>query len=95
MENKRAGYFDFDVEIEKTLIDGGLLGDLFYLRDLKQRKLFINTDIDQEAIFDAVKNIMQYNKEDVGIEIENRQPIILYLTSNGGEVDAGFELGRI
>ena len=92
MERRRSGYYDFGDEIEKTLIDGGLLGDLFYLRDLEQRKLFIYTDIGQETIFDAVKNIMQYNREDAGVDIDKRKPIILYLTSNGGEVDAGFEL---
>lgn len=92
MENRKSGYYDFDVEIEKILTDGGMINDLFYLKDLSQRKLFINTSIEQDTIFDAVKNIMQYNREDSGVAIEKRKPIILYLTSNGGEVDAGFEL---
>ena len=92
MEKRKSGYYDFDVEIEKILTDGGMINDLFYLKDLNQRKLFINTGIEQDTIFDAVKNIMQYNREDAGIPVEDRKPIILYLTSNGGEVDAGFEL---
>ena len=32
------------------------------------------------------------NKEDKDIEPAERQPILLYVTSNGGEIDSGFEL---
>ena len=35
---------------------------------------------------------MQFNSEDKEIPVENRKPILLYITSNGGEVDSGFEL---
>ena len=35
---------------------------------------------------------MQINKEDKGLEPHERMPILLYVTSNGGEVDSGFEL---
>ena len=35
---------------------------------------------------------MQYNREDSGIPESERKPILLYLTTNGGSVDAGFEL---
>ena len=35
---------------------------------------------------------MQFNKEDKNIAVEDRIPILLYVTSNGGEVDSGFEL---
>ena len=35
---------------------------------------------------------MQINKEDVEIASEERKPILLYVTSNGGDVDAGFAL---
>ena len=86
------GYYDFEVEIEKALLEAGMVGELFYLNDLKQRKLFLNVDVDQMSVADIVKNIMQYNKEDKGIPTEDRQPILLYVTSNGGEVDSGFEL---
>jgi len=57
MENRKSGYYDFDVEIEKILTDGGMINDLFYLKDLSQRKLFINTSIEQDTIFDAVKTL--------------------------------------
>lgn len=89
---QRKGYYDIEVSIEKSLIEGGLIDELFYLKDLKQRKLFLNSEIDQFTVADIVKHIMQFNKEDKNIAPENRQPILLYVTSNGGEVGAGFEL---
>ena len=85
-------YYDVDVEYEEELIKGGLIEDLFYLKDLKQRKLFISADIYQETVADAIRHIMQINREDMGIAKEDRKPIILYIASNGGSVDAGFAL---
>ena len=66
--------------------------ELFYLRDLKQRKLFLNDGIDQSSVLSIVRNIMQFNADDKEIPVEERTPIILYLVSEGGEVDSGFEL---
>lgn len=66
--------------------------ELFYLRDLKQRKLFLSDGIDQSSVLSIVKNIMQFNADDKEIPAEKRTPIILYLVSEGGEVDSGFEL---
>lgn len=92
MERNDKGYYDFQADFDDILVENGLIDEMFYLRDLKQRKLFLNADIDQFTVADAVKHIMQFNKEDIGIEVEKRAPIILYVTSNGGAVDAGFEL---
>lgn len=92
MQNKTKGYYDITIDLDETLISGGLVEDLFYLKDLKQRKLFIASEIDQLSIGDIVKHILQFNTEDKDIAPEKRKPIILYITSNGGDVDAGFEL---
>lgn len=91
MENP-CGYYDIEIDIEKALIDGGMVNDIFYLKDLKQRKLFLSEDVNQYSVGDIVKNILQYNREDYGLPSEGRKPILLYVSSNGGEVDAGFEL---
>lgn len=85
-------YYDIEFEFEEALLKGGLVEDVFYLRDLKQRKLFISTNICQETVDDAIRHIMQINREDMGVARENRKPIILYVSSNGGDVDAGFAL---
>ena len=85
-------YYDIEIEFEEALLKSGFVEDVFYLRDLKQRKLFISTNICQETVDDAIRHIMQINREDMGVARENRKPIILYVTSNGGDVDAGFAL---
>ena len=87
------GYFDVDdFDISEVLIENGMIDEWFYLQDLKSRKLFLKEDISQFSVSDIVKHILQYNAEDKGIEPEKREPILLYLVSRGGEVDAGFEL---
>lgn len=92
--NKRDSnnYYDIEIEFEEALLKNGMVEDVFYLRDLKQRKLFISTNICQETVDDAIRHIMQINREDMGIAVKDRKPIILYVTSNGGDVDAGFAL---
>lgn len=92
METKNKGYYDIEIDFDKALTDGGMVDEIFYLKDLKQRKLFLNTEIDQFSIADVAKHIMQYNREDFGIEPADRKPVLLYVVSNGGEVDSGFEL---
>lgn len=92
MNTNHKSYYDIDIDIEKALLDSGMVDEIFYLKDLKQRKLFLNTDVEQLSVGEIVKHIMQYNKEDIGIEPDKRTPIILYVSSNGGEVDSGFEL---
>ena len=89
MKTNCKGYYDIviDDDIEVSTID-----EIFYLQDLKQRKLFLNSDIEQMTVEDIVKHIMQFNKEDLGVKPEDRKPIKLYVSSRGGEVDAGFEL---
>ena len=89
--NKNMNYYDIEIDVEE-LLNGGMLEDVFYLKDLKQRKLFLETDIEQASVSGIVKHIMQFNKEDINLPPEERKPILLYITSQGGEVDAGFEL---
>ena len=88
-ENKK--YYDIEVD---ALFEKGCttIDDFFYLKDLKQRKLFIDDEICQETIFDITRHILQFNKEDRDVPVEERQPILLYISSNGGNVDDGFEL---
>lgn len=92
MEKCGTGYYEFQPELEKLMFQNGVIDEVFYLKDLSQRKLYIDTDITQEAIWDTKRHIMQFNREDVGIKLEERKPILLYVTSNGGDVDAGFEI---
>ena len=92
MDAKAKGYYDIEIDIGQALVEGGLVDEIFYLQDLKQRKLFLNSEIDQMSIADIAKHILQFNKEDMGKAPDTRVPILLYVVSNGGEVDSGFEL---
>lgn len=92
MKRDNRGYYDIDITLDEILTSGGMVEELFYLKDLKQRKLFLDTDVEQISAGNIAKHIMQYNAEDKGKSIEERKPIILYVASNGGEIDAGFEL---
>jgi len=66
--------------------------DIIYLDHLKQRKIIINNEIDDNLIEDAVLRIMAWNQEDKGFAVEDRKPIIIYVNSPGGMVTTGFSL---
>lgn len=89
MENK--GYYDIDISLE-NFIQNCDTDSLFYLKDIKLRKFYLNYDVDQVGVHDIARHILQINAEDRKIPKEARQPILLYVISNGGEVDSGFEL---
>lgn len=86
------GYYDDTGVLETSLVDLGMIEEMFFLKDLKQRKLFLQEDIEDETVYDIVRHIMQYNKEDIGIDAENRTPIILYIVTRGGDIEAGLAL---
>ena len=83
---------DFDIDFEQLISDNGMLENMFYLRELKNRTLYFNQSVEQYSVMEAVRHILHWNMEDIGKPYEERKPIKLYLVSNGGEVDSGFEL---
>lgn len=83
---------EFALELPEISYDSDSLYNYFFIEDYKQRKLFLNDQISQDSVGDIVRHIMQFNKEDKGKDIGSRTPITLYLSSVGGDVDAGFEL---
>lgn len=89
---KKNGYYDFDFCFEDVVNDRATVEELLYVKDIQQRKFFLTTEIEQATVADIVRHIMQINKEDKGIPSEQRTPILIYVASNGGEVDPGFEL---
>lgn len=68
------------------------LGDVFYMQEYANRRLFLTDEIGSESVEDVCKAIMHYNIEDKDISPEERKPVILYLDTFGGEVTAGFKL---
>ena len=69
--------------------------DKVFEENLKDRKILINNEIDQDIIETAVLQIMKFNKEDKNLSPENRKPIFLYLNSVGGDVLTGLSLASI
>ena len=92
MAKNNSGYYDIDVNLEELLASNGAVEEIMWLRDLQQRKLFLNCEVSQGSVDEIIHAILQYNKDDKGIKPEERKPILLYICSNGGEVDAGYSL---
>jgi len=90
--NKEKNLYNIDIDLGEILEETSNVDDYFYIQDLKQRKLYLNTDIDQFAVAGVVRHILQINREDKELPVEQRAPIILYVASNGGEANSGFEL---
>lgn len=85
-------YFEFPLPFDLVSLENSKLDDMFRLKDLQQRKLFLNDEIDMMTVEEIVKWILQYNADDKGVEPSERKPILLYLSSEGGKVEAGFQL---
>lgn len=89
--NKEQNYYDFDFEIEAVL-ENSSVTDMFYLKDTIRRKFHLNDTVSQDTVADICRHIMQINHEDEGILVDERRPIILYISSNGGSVPDGYQL---
>lgn len=66
--------------------------ETYEINDLEERRLYINSEIDDEVIDTIVYHILRYNREDKGADINERTPIILYINSPGGSVYSGYAL---
>ena len=66
--------------------------DIYDIEDIEERRLYISSDIESDVIDNIVYHILRYNRIDKDIPVEERKPIILYLFTPGGEVDAGWGL---
>jgi len=57
------------------------------LKDNSDRRLWIYEDI-TESLLGYAKRIIRWNRDDIGIPIEERKPITVYLYSYGGDGNA-------
>lgn len=90
MESKN-GYYNVVPDFE-IFAQSCTLQEVFALKDINLRKFYLNEVIDQPTVHEIARHILQINREDAGIPVEDRKPIILYIASEGGELDSGFEL---
>lgn len=63
-----------------------------YWLGLKERKIYFNQEVDSGIINNIVNWIRIWNEEDDSAKLvgDQRKPIRIYITSNGGDVIAGF-----
>ena len=66
--------------------------ELNEISDFVDRKMWFIGEVDENIIGSMVYNILRYNALDKDIPVEQRKPIILYLSSPGGEVMNGLGL---
>lgn len=66
--------------------------ELAEISDVVDRKIWFIGEVDESVINSVVYNIMRYNSLDKGIPVEERKPIILYISSPGGSVYDGLSL---
>ena len=60
---------------------------LNFYKNLEERILWIDFDI-TEGLIEFENYILKWNKEDKGIDKEDRKPIRIFIYSYGGDVDA-------
>lgn len=62
-----------------------------YYRDYEDRKIYIDFDI-EDSTFEITKQILEYNRQDLGKKIEDRKPITVYIMSYGGDLYQAYAL---
>lgn len=94
MTNKRYRGLDIvyeDIDVAGLLQNIGL-DDIFELKDLEERKLYLTGEVTVYNTAALIQKILQYNADDKDVPVEERTPIRLYLTSEGGDVQSGLGL---
>lgn len=65
------------------------LYDKIIKTNINDRKIVLNKEVDDSLIEDIVLWILEWNKQDKDIPVENRKKIYLYLSSDGGDCVSG------
>lgn len=92
MNKNNFNRYDEGMDIEAILVQQGMVDELLYYKDLQQRRIFLDDIINQATVSDVVRNIIRYNREDIGKDCSDRVPILLYLCTPGGDEESGFQL---
>ena len=66
--------------------------DEYEISDLLERRLYLNSVVDESAVELLVYHILRYNRQDQGLKAQERKPIKLYINTPGGQLCEGFGL---
>lgn len=80
------------LDVREVFGEGLSLNQIYEFEDAKDRRLYLDCDVERSVVSDVVRHILRFNKEDKGTEITERKPIYLFISSDGGGVDDGLEL---
>lgn len=81
---------EFFIDLPEDLIDLKLPNsyNLKYYRDLSNRTIWINEEIDRNLTQEIIHYIIKWNRDDRDIPEMDRKPIRLLFDSQGGDLDA-------
>lgn len=66
--------------------------ELAEISDVVDRKLWFTEEVDGYTVNNIIYSILKYNAQDKGLEPKKRKPIILYISSIGGDTLEGLSL---
>lgn len=64
--------------------------EMLEMETIEDRRLYIDAEIDGTVLNSVSFHITRYNRQDRGIPIEKRDPVIIYLNTPGGSATDGF-----
>lgn len=76
-------------------LDLGGIYEEMYGELLKDRKIYINQDIDDSIIDMVTFPIMRFNEEDKHKPVGERKPVVIYINSHGGDTIVAMHLANI
>ena len=81
---------EFIIDLPKDLFEETLPNSylLKYYRDLSNRIIWINDEVNGDLAQEIIHYIIKWNREDKNLPKEERQPIRLLFDSPGGDLDA-------
>lgn len=78
---------------ELSIVSGNDYFDKVFEENLKERRIILSGEIDESCIEQVVLPILEFNRQDKDIEVvSKRKPILLYISSNGGDVSTGMAI---
>lgn len=93
MNNKNViGNVDTIAGLESAVLNGGDYETLFLYKNIKERHIYISGEIDPALANEVTDFIIEYNKDDMGTPVEERNPIKIFISTMGGYVTSGLQI---